>query len=126
METVVITMNKDGIQSENELIRYLSLLLNKEMPVEQREKELEKDYHLQMTEDVRKDVEKMCNYSEAIWMEGIEKGIAQGMAQGKDIGAYETVLDLVRKKHLSITTAAEQLGMTEKAFCKKAGIQQDQ
>ena len=115
-------MNKDGIQSENELIRYLSLLLNKEMPVEQREKELERDYHLQMTEDVRKDVGKVCNYSEAIWMEGIEKGIAQG----KDIGAYETVLDLVRKKLLSITAAAEQLGITEKAFCKKAGIQQDQ
>ena len=114
LETVVITLNEDGLQSENELIRYLSLLLNKEMPVEQREKELEKDYHLQMTEDVRKDVGKMCNYSEAIWM------------QGKDIGAYETILDLVRKKLISIKVAAEQLGMTEKDFCEKAGIQKEQ
>ena len=92
------------------------------MPVEQREKELEKDYHLQMTEDVREDVGKMCNYSEAIWMQGIEKG----MAQGKDIGAYETILDLVRKKLISIKVAAEQLGMTEKDFCEKAGIQKEQ
>ena len=126
LETVVITLNEDGLQSENELIRYLSLLLNKEMPVEQREKELEKDYHLQMTEDVREDVGKMCNYSEAIWMQGIEKGMAQGMAQGKDIGAYETILDLVRKKLISIKVAAEQLGMTEKDFCEKAGIQKEQ
>ena len=96
------------------------------MPVEQREKELEKDYHLQMTEDVREDVGKMCNYSEAIWMQGIEKGITQGMAQGKDIGAYETILDLVRKKLISIKVAAEQLGMTEKDFCEKAGIQKEQ
>ena len=122
LETVVITLNEDGLQSENELIRYLSLLLNNEMPVEQREKELEKDYHLQMTEDVREDVGKMCNYSEAIWMQGIEKG----MAQGKDIGAYETILDLVRKKLISIKVAAEQLGMTEKDFCEKAGIQKEQ
>ena len=71
-----------------------------------------------MTEDVRRDVGKMCNYSEAIWM--------QGMAQGKDIGAYETILDLVRKKLISIKVAAEQLGMTEKDFCKKAGIQKEQ
>ena len=71
------------------------------MPVEQREKELEKDYHLQMTEDVRKDVETMCNYSDAIWMRGIEKG------------AYETILDLVRQKIISIQVAAKQLGMTE-------------
>ena len=88
LETVVITLNEDGLQSENELIRYLSLLLNKEMPVEQREKELEKDYHLQMTEDVRKDVGKMCNYSEAIWMQGIEKGISRASssaaAEGKN------------------------------------------
>ena len=88
LETVVITLNKDGLQSENELIRYLSLLLNKEMPVEQREKELEKDYHLQMTEDVSEDVGKMCNYSEAIWMQGIEKGISRASssaaAEGKN------------------------------------------
>ena len=88
LETVVITLNEDGLQSENELIRYLSLLLNKEMPVEQREKELEKDYHLQMTEDVSEDVGKMCNYSEAIWMQGIEKGISRASssaaAEGKN------------------------------------------
>ena len=101
LETVVITLNEDGLQSENELVRYLSLLLNNEMPVEQREKELEKDYHLQMTEDVRKDVGTMCNYSDAIWMRGIEKG------------AYETILDLVRQKIISIQVAAKQLGMTE-------------
>ena len=118
LETVVITLNKVGLQSENELIRYLSLLLNKEMPVEQREKELERDFHLQMTEDVREDVGKMCNYSEAIWM--------QGIAQGETNGSIKTAAEFVRKKLISIKDAAEQLGMTEKDFCEKAGIQKDQ
>jgi len=53
METVVITMNAAGLECENDLIRYLSLLLNREMPVEQRTIKLEEDYHLQMTEYVR-------------------------------------------------------------------------
>ena len=118
LETVVITLNKVGLQSENELIRYLSLLLNKEMPVEQREKELERDLHLQMTEDVREDVGKMCNYSEAIWM--------QGIAQGETNGSIKTAAEFVRKKLISIKDAAEQLGMTEKDFCEKAGIQKEQ
>jgi hypothetical protein len=122
LETVVITLNEDGLQSENELIRYLSLLLNKEMPVEQREKELERDYHLQMTEDVRKDVGKMCNYSEAIWMQGIEKGIAQGETNG----SIKTAAEFVRNKLVSIKDAAKQLGMTEEDFCEKAGIQKEQ
>ena len=56
---------------------------------------------------------------------GISQGIAQGIAQGKDIGAYETIVDLVRKKLLYIKNAAEQLGMTEKDFCEKAGIQKN-
>ncbi len=122
LETVIITLNEDGLQSENELIRYLSLLLNKEMPVEQREKELEKDYHLQMTEDVREDVGKMCNYSEAIWMQGIEKGIAQGETNG----SIKTAAEFVRNKLVSIKDAAKQLGMTEEDFCEKAGIQKEQ
>ncbi len=42
----------------------------------------------------------------------------------RDIG--KTILDLVRKKLISIKVAAEQLGMTEKDFCEKAGIQKEQ
>ena len=52
----------------------------------------------------------MCNYSDAIWMES----------------AYETILDLVRQKLISIQVAAKQLGMTEEEFCKRARIQKDQ
>ena len=46
LETVVITMNADGIKSESELIRYLSLLLNREMPQEERVEALKNEYHM--------------------------------------------------------------------------------
>ena len=65
-------------------------------------------------------------YSEAIWMQGIEKGLAQGMAQGETNGSIKTAAEFVRKKLVSIKDAAEQLGMTEKDFCEKAGIQTKQ
>ena len=86
LETIVITLNAEGLHSENELIRYLSLLLNQEMPVREREKELEKDYRLQMTEELRKDVDGMCNYSDAIEAKGIAKGLAEGRAEGRAEG----------------------------------------
>ena len=76
-------MNAEGLRSENDLIRYLSLLLNREMPVEQREKELENDYHLQMTEELRKDVGGMCNYSDAMLMLGRNEGRAEGRVEGE-------------------------------------------
>ncbi len=118
LETVVITMNAEGLQSENELIRYLSLLLNREMPVEQREKKLESDYHLQMTEDLRKDVDGLCNYSDAMLMLGRKEGRAEGRAEGE----FNALVSLVKKNLLSVTDAAEQAGMTEVAFCQKAGL----
>ena len=138
LETVVITMNAEGLQSENDLIRYLSLLLNKEMPVEQREKKLESDYHLQMSEELRKDVGGMCNYSDAMLMlgrkegraegiaEGVVKGraegIAEGVVKGRAEGEFATLVSLVRKGLLSAKDAAEQAGMKEFDFCRRAGI----
>ncbi len=78
LETVVITLNTDGLESENDLIRYLSLLLNREMPLKERQEKLEQDYHIQMTEKMKEDVGKMCNYSDAILRIGEEKGKTQG------------------------------------------------
>lgn len=78
LETVVITMNADGIKSESELIRYLSLLLNREMPQEERVEALKNEYHIQVDDALREDVSKMCNYSDAILRMGDNKGLEQG------------------------------------------------
>ena len=86
MEMLVITLNAEGLKSENELIKYLSLLLNHEAPVEEREKILETEYHLQMTEEIKEEVGNVCNYSGALLQRGINQGIVQGMAQGMTQG----------------------------------------
>ena len=119
LETVVITMNAEGLQSENDLIRYLSLLLNKEMPVEQREKELENEYHLQMTEELRKDVGGLCNYSDAMLMLGRKEGIEIGQQQG----AVMQLIRSVRKGKYTVEEAAEEAGMTVKAFREEMKLQ---
>ena len=115
----------------NDLIRYLSLLLNKEMPVGQREKELENEYHLQMTEELRKDVGGLCNYSDAMLMlgrkEGIEigqkRGIEIGQKLGQQQGAVMQLIRSVRKGKYTVEEAAEEAGMTVKAFKEEMKLQ---
>ena len=131
----MITMNAEGLQSENDLIRYLSLLLNKEMPVEQREKELENEYHLQMTEELRKDVGGLCNYSDAMLMLGRKEGIEIGQKRGIEIGqkrgieigqqqgAVMQLIRSVRKGKYTVEEAAEEAGMTVKAFKEEMKLQ---
>ena len=82
LETIIITLNKEGLQSQNTLIRYLSLLLNREMGVEERQKLIENEYHIAMTDEIVKDVKIVCNYSEAIEQVGREEGRLQGRQEG--------------------------------------------
>ena len=80
----------------------------------------------------------MCNMGEAIRRkaeaegraeglakgiaEGIAKGIAEGRAEGRAEGKFETLAELVQRKLLSIKDAAEQAGLSEVEFCRKAGL----
>ena len=101
------------------------------MPVEQREKELENEYHLQMTEELRKDVGGLCNYSDAMLMlgrkEGIEigqkRGIEIGQKLGQQQGAVMQLIRSVRKGKYTVEEAAEEAGMTVKAFREEMKLQ---
>jgi len=72
----------------------------------------------------------MCNMGEAIRRkaeaegraEGLAKGIAEGRAEGRAEGKFETLAELVQRKLLSIKDAAEQAGLSEVEFCRKAGL----
>ncbi|MBQ9010305.1 MAG: hypothetical protein IJ088_13405 [Clostridia bacterium] len=74
LNTIVITLDAKGLQSENELIRYLSLLTVNRMPYDKRAMELEREYHIQTDEKIRKDINDMCNYSDIIYELGQEAG----------------------------------------------------
>ena len=62
---------------------------------------------------------KVINESEA---RGEVRGRAEGRAEGLAEGEFTTLATLVRKNLLSVKDAAEQAGMSETAFCQKAGL----
>ena len=127
----MITMNAAGLECENDLIRFLSLLLNREMPVEQRTIKLEEDYHLQMTESIREDVSKVCNYSDAMIMLGEKKGIEigeqrgekRGIEIGEKRGVIKTLIRMVNKGKYTIEEAAEESGRTGPEFKAEMQLQ---
>ncbi len=59
------------------------------MDVEERQKLIENEYHIAMTDEIVKDVKIVCNYSEAIEQIGIEAGIKKGRAEGRVEGKAE-------------------------------------
>lgn len=51
--------------------------------------------------------------------EGRAEGRAEGRVEGRTEGILETLCELVRKKAISIRTAAEQAKLSEEAFVAK-------
>ncbi len=62
---------------------------------------------------------RVINENQAI---GRAEGRAEGRVEGRAEGKFELLGSLVRKNLLSVKDAAEQAGMTEIEFCRKAGL----
>ena len=58
---------------------------------------------------------KVINENQAI-------GMAKGRAEGRAEGEFSAYVTLVKKNLLSVKDAAEQAGLSEVEFCRKAGL----
>ena len=89
LRVFVITLGPDGTNSEDKLIRYLSLLLSYKLPVEERKKRLEEEYRIEINEELRQEMSDVCNLGEGIARRSRAEGKAEGMAEGIAMGKAE-------------------------------------
>ncbi len=98
-------------ESQNVLISMLEKLLS-EMSVEEKKRILTEEYGMIMTTELEGRMQTMCNWSEAIWEQGIEKGI------GKErINAIERMIQAGATKEQILS-----FGYTEKEFAEVENI----
>ena len=75
---------------QDDVIKMLSVLLSRNLDAQERMNILEKDFNIAMTEEVKQEVDEMCNLSKGIREEGEAIGIAEGeaigIAKGEAIG----------------------------------------
>ena len=73
--TVCISKNLSDNKEDSKLHRLLNILFMSELSADEKKKIIESEYNIPMTEDLDKEVNVMCNLSEAIIEKGIKKGI---------------------------------------------------
>lgn len=83
------------------------------VPLEQKEEILENEYSV-WNEDIRKEVEKMCNLSESI----SERAEIRGEIKGEIKGTIKTLVGLVLDGLISIAEASKRANMSEDEFKK--------
>ena len=83
LTVVMIYTAKDFMNLQDDVIKRLSVLLSRNLDAQERMNILEKDFNIAMTEEVKQEVDEMCNLSKGIREEGEAIGIAEGEAIGE-------------------------------------------
>ena len=111
MEVVVIKLGKDSEYSEDSITGLLSALLSSTMPLERRMEILSGIYRIAMTEEIEREVTKVCSLGDALKEAGRE--------EGREEGRLETIIEFLDDGKISIDKAAASAKMTVEDFLKK-------
>ena len=82
LSVILICMNSKILASEPGLLHLLGTLLSPKIRIEKKKEILDSHYSIPLEDDLGKELDEMCNLSEAIEEEALETGIKQGRAQG--------------------------------------------
>ena len=125
---VMVCLGKMEEWNDNNLIKFLGVLFQNELSAREKKDILERDFNIPMTETFESEVDDMCNLSQGVAeeamqkgleqgrQEGIERGREQGIEQGLLQGRIHALIDLVNDGVLTIEKAAGKAGMSVEEF----------
>ena len=99
---------EDGSSGITEL---LSVLLSSKLDIARKKEILVNDFGMVMTKELETEVSQMCNYSDGVEQQGIQKGIQEG--------TFRTLFSLVQSGLLKLEDAAKYINLSEEDFSKQ-------
>ena len=90
LDTTIISLTQNFRTSESDIIRLLGTIFMPLVTKDERERTLQEEFGIPMTEEMKEDLENMCNLSDGIFEMGEAKGISIGEKRGEIIGAVKT------------------------------------
>lgn len=116
---VMVCLGKMEEWNDNNLIKFLGVLFQNELSAREKKDILERDFNIPMTETFESEVDDMCNLSQGVAEEAMQKGLQQGRTHA--------LIELVNDGVLTIEKAAEKASMSVEEFrnaMKKAYAQE--
>ena len=121
---VMVCLGKMEEWNDNNLIKFLGVLFQNELSAREKKDILERDFNIPMTETFESEVDDMCNLSQGVAEEAMQKGleqgrqegIEQGIEQGLQQGRTHILIELVNDGVFTIEKAAGKAGMSVEEF----------
>ena len=79
---VMVCLGKMEEWNDNNLIKFLGVLFQNELSAREKKDILERDFNIPMTEIFESEVDDMCNLSQGVAEEAMQKGIEKGRQEG--------------------------------------------
>ena len=105
---VMVCLGKMEEWDDNNLIKFLGVLFQNELSAREKKDILERDFNIPMTEIFESEVDDMCNLSQGVAEEAMQKGLQQGRTH--------ILIELVNDGVLTIEKAAEKARMPVEEF----------
>ena len=83
---VMVCLGKMEEWNDNNLIKFLGVLFQNELSAREKKDILERDFNIPMTETFESEVDDMCNLSQGVAEEAMQKGLKQGRQEGIEQG----------------------------------------
>ena len=129
LSTVMVCLPKTR-KKEKALVNMLKVLFDGSINVAERENILETEYDLKMSREGKEHLVKMCNLSDWIEEQAIEKGIKKGIEQGREEGrkqGREEGREQGREKTIiTLYTLYLEGYIDEKVMIEKAGMEKEE
>ena len=113
---VMVCLGKMEEWNDNNLIKFLGVLFQNELSAREKKDILERDFNIPMTETFESEVDDMCNLSQGVAEEAMQKGIEKGIQKGIEQGRIHALIELVNDGVLTIEKAADKAGMSVEEF----------
>lgn len=117
---------RNGVSSENSLIKLLSVLLSPKIEIGTKKIILQSDYDIKMTREVNEEVQGMCNISQGFIEMGIEEGREQGRELGREEGIEEGIEIGGERNMINIISTMSNDGRTDKEISEILHIPEEQ
>ena len=82
IDIIVIGLGSLENTSDDNVIGYLSTVFSDSIKTEDKKKTLKERFDITIDRETAKEMNGMCNWSDGVYLDGIQKGIMQGKAEG--------------------------------------------
>lgn len=111
--TAVILCLDDDINSDNSILRLLSVLMSRELNAASKVQILSDGFDIPMSNDFESEVYQMCNVSVGIYEHGMKTGFERGIERGIGKGLFKALDSMLSTTDFTFEQAAAMIGIPE-------------